>query len=135
MRLYTEVGRKIVLLMPNAGEDLFLKVATLNALSSVTTNWLIPVQLSWQTDSQVQQLISDWTQGTTTHPGYLWEHGVLTHKGCLVVGASIELRNNIIEAYHNSLVGGHSRIEKTTKRIQRTFYWRGLKRDVQKFIS
>ncbi|PSS36078.1 Endonuclease [Actinidia chinensis var. chinensis] len=69
------------------------------------------------------------------HPGFSWTQEVLTYKGSLVVGASAELRNQIISAYHNSTMGGHSGIDKTTRRIKRTFYWKGLKRDVQIFVS
>lgn len=72
---------------------------------------------------------------SSTHQGYAWDHGILTYKGCLVVGDSTDLRNQIMAAYHNSTVGGHSGIDKTTRRIKRTFYWKGLKRDVQHYIS
>ena len=51
------------------------------------------------------------------------------------MGASTELRMQIITDYHSSTMGGHSGIDKTTRRIKRTFYWENLKRDVQIFIS
>lgn len=38
-------------------------------------------------------------------------------------------------AYYSSSMGGHSGVDKTTRRIKRTFYWKGLKKDVQFFIS
>lgn len=52
-----------------------------------------------------------------------------------MVGDSTDLRNQIMANYHNSTVGEHSGIDKTTRRIKRTFYWKGLKRDVQHYIS
>lgn len=45
------------------------------------------------------------------------------------------LKQKILTAYHNSSVGGHSGIDKTTRRIKRTLYWKNLKNDVQQFIG
>lgn len=41
----------------------------------------------------------------------------------------------MIQEFHSTALGGHSGIEKTTKRLQRTFYWKGLQKDVAHFIS
>lgn len=116
-------------------EDLFLESATLHALTTVDTTWLPRAQLSWQTDSHLQKIISDLATAPNSHKGYSLDHGVLTYKGCLVVGNSTDLRTKLIEAYHASSVGGHSGMDKTTRRIKRTFYWKGLKKDVQCYVS
>lgn len=112
-----------------------MDTTTLNAISLIDTNWLASVQLSWQSDPQIQQLITGLTQDANSHVRFLWDQGVLTHKEHLVVGNSTDLKHKIIEEYHNSSVGGHSGIDKTSRRIKRTFYWKGLQKDVQQFIS
>ncbi|GFS46186.1 hypothetical protein Acr_00g0100660 [Actinidia rufa] len=89
-------------------EDLYVENATFHQLVSVDSTWLPKVQLSWQTDSDLQQLIARLTQDNNAHPGFLWTQGILTYKGSLVVGASTELKNQIITAYHSSAMGGHS---------------------------
>ncbi|KAF7149817.1 hypothetical protein RHSIM_Rhsim02G0207800 [Rhododendron simsii] len=90
---------------------------------------------SRQIDLALQQIIADLIIDTNSLTGYPWDPGVLTHKGCRVVGDLVGLRTNIIAEYHNTTVGGHSGIEKTTRRIKRTFYWKGLQKDVQRIVS
>lgn len=104
-------------------EDLLSESVTLHALSSIATNWLAMVR-------QSRQLIADLTKDENSHACFLWDNGVLTHKGCLVIGVLVDSRNKIIAKYQNIAVGGHSVIDKTTRRIKRTFYWKGLKKDV-----
>lgn len=116
-------------------DDVFLEPATIHAISSVSADWPVLVQQSWTLDNHIQQLIADLSTDATSHAGYIWEHGKLTYKGCLVVGASVDLRKRIIEEYHNSTVGGHSGIDKTVRRIKRTFYWKGIHKDVYKYVS
>lgn len=114
-------------------EDLF--PATANTLLVVDSSWLPTIKLSWQTDLALQQLITELVQDPNSHHGFSWANGILTYKGSLVVGNSQDLRKQLMAAYHNSSMGGHSGIDKTTRRIKRTFYWKGLKKDVQLFIS
>ncbi|XP_028051261.1 uncharacterized protein LOC114255919 [Camellia sinensis] len=80
-------------------------------------------------------VITDLILDHTYHMGYRWEQWILTCKGKLVVGNMPQLKIQIMEEFHCSAVGGHSGIDKTTKRIQRTLYWKGLKKDVLKLVS
>ncbi|KAF7138246.1 hypothetical protein RHSIM_Rhsim07G0137500 [Rhododendron simsii] len=50
--------------------------------------------------SQLQQLIADLIVNASSHIGFLWDHGVLTYKGSLVVGNSTDHRGKIIAEYH-----------------------------------
>eukprot|EP00794_Sanderia_malayensis_P021282 gene21282-23353_t len=44
-----------------------------------------------------------------------------------------DLRSQVIELAHNSLMGGHMGIRKTSDRVLSSFYWPGLKGDVTRF--
>ncbi|PNX89643.1 hypothetical protein L195_g045765 [Trifolium pratense] len=44
-------------------------------------------------------------------------------------------RLTILEEFHASLVGGHMGITKTLAHLQANFYWEGMNKDVQLFIS
>lgn len=46
-----------------------------------------------------------------------------------------EDKYKIIEEFHNSPLGGHQGISRTIKRIKQQHTWKGLKKDVQNFIS
>lgn len=108
-------------------------IATIHALSCVSTSWLEDVKLSWQTDGDVQQLILNMQQ-VKTQVGYAWEQGILTYHGRLVVGNS-PIRHQLIQEFHSSPMGGHSGISKTTKRLSKTFYLKKLQQDVALFIN
>jgi hypothetical protein len=45
------------------------------------------------------------------------------------------LRTKIIDALHNSIVGGHSGGQATYHRVRRLFWWKGMKADVVCFIK
>jgi len=40
----------------------------------------------------------------------------------------------VFNNFHESHIGGHSRTELTYRRIKEQFYWKGLQRDVKRFI-
>lgn len=111
-----------------------METATLNAFSSVATPWITTVQQSWQSDPNLQQLIADLKVDASLHIWFLWDHGVFTYKGSLVVENSTDHRAKIIVEYHSTSVGEHAGIDKTTRRI-REFYWKELQKDMHKFIS
>nr|GEW60503.1 gypsy/Ty3 retroelement polyprotein [Tanacetum cinerariifolium] len=46
----------------------------------------------------------------------------------LVVGNDEEVELKIIKQFHNSVIGGHSGVQVTLKRICAFFYWKGLRR-------
>ncbi|CAL5396342.1 unnamed protein product [Camellia sinensis] len=117
------------------GEDTTNNLATLHAITFVSTSWLAEIKQSWISDPMVQQVIADLILDHTSHRGYRWEQGILTYKGKLVVENTPQLKIQIMEEFHCSAIGGHSGIDKTTKRIQRILYWKGLKNDVSKLVS
>ena len=43
--------------------------------------------------------------------------------------------DTILNEYHSGIMGGHSGVLKTIKRVQRLFHWPNLKKDVQKFVA
>lgn len=104
--------------------------ATLQALSVLNYNWLAEVKLGWFNDPAIQALIQDLLSDPASHKHYVWHDQLLTYKGKVVVGDCSVLKKKILTAYYNSSVGGHSGIDKTTRRIKRTLYWKNLKNDV-----
>lgn len=50
------------------------------------------------------------------------------------MGDSNSIRTILLQDYHSSAFGGHSRIRATYQRIKRLFYWPGLKKKVENYI-
>ena len=59
---------------------------------------------------------------------------MLYRKGKLVVGSVVGLRQQLLQLFHDSAVGGHSGVRVTKKRLSSIVYWKGLTKDVRNYI-
>jgi hypothetical protein len=50
------------------------------------------------------------------------------------VGNNTAMQQQLIKAFHSSLLGGHSGIPATANRLQQFFAWPGLKKHVEQFV-
>ena len=66
-------------------------VGELQVITIVQTELFTRIQLTWTSDPQLVQLISQLQQGTKTSTHYTWTHGQLRRKGKLVVGNDMAL--------------------------------------------
>jgi hypothetical protein len=55
--------------------------------------------------------------------------------GKIWVGANSALQTKLINAFHNSAMGGHSGVLPTYHRLKRLFSWSGMKQSVEDFRS
>ena len=86
-------------------------------------------------DPKLQQLIQELDGSkSAVSSKYTWTGGILRKKGKLMVGSDAELRKRLIAVFHDDLMGGHSGVLATSKRLAGVVYWKGLKRDVRNFI-
>jgi len=59
----------------------------------------------------------------------------LRKNGRLVVGKIPTLRKEIIQLWHNSVIGGHSGIGHTYRRLAALFYWKVIKGDMEAYVK
>lgn len=86
-------------------------------------------------DEELRSIIQDLIQGREGPPGYTWEKGKLLYHGRLVISRNQQKRQELIQEFHDTLAGGHSGFLRTYKRLAATVYWRGMKKDVQEYVS
>ncbi|KAJ7960249.1 Ty3/gypsy retrotransposon protein [Quillaja saponaria] len=103
--------------------------------TTVQSELLQKIKQSWEQDEKLQKIIKELSVSVDSHRHYKWEQGVLKRKGKLVVGNDPTLKQEIIECYHGSPIGGHSGVVPTCKRIAVSMYWKGLKPDVKEFVK
>jgi hypothetical protein len=63
------------------------------------------------------------------------ENGLLLHRGKIYIPKDKQLCNNIIQRYHNSLAAGHPGRHKTLELVTRNYWWPGITKSVNKYIS
>ncbi|KAF7119456.1 hypothetical protein RHSIM_Rhsim13G0234900 [Rhododendron simsii] len=105
------------------------------ALSVVQTDWLNSLKLGWQTDPALKAIIEELSNDPTSNEGYNLSQGVLTYKGRLVVNSDAQLRAFIMQEIHATPLGGHSGTEKTYRRAKRSFYWKGMRKELFAFVA
>lgn len=86
-------------------------------------------------DMNIQEIIRQLTKDSTSHKHYSVVDSRLWYKRRLVIPKTSKFIPLILHEHHDGLLGGHSGVLKTVKRIQRVFHWEGLSRDVQRYVS
>ena len=104
-----------------------------SAILVAQPQWLSEVAASYETDSHAQQLIDKLVVDPATVQHFSFRDGLLRYKQRVWIGNNPELQTRIIAALHDSVVGGHSGIPVTYRRIKQLFAWTGLKSAVQEF--
>lgn len=61
--------------------------------------------------------------------------GILRHKGRVWLGNNKLAQQHVVQAMHNSAIGGHSGVQATYYRIRQIFTWPGMKNTVTDFIK
>jgi len=82
----------------------------------------------------LQELLPQLSVHPHNQNGYTLTNGVIHYKGRIVIGNDEQLKARIMQAMHDSTVGGHSGVQATYHRIRGFFYWLGLKREVVKYV-
>lgn len=104
---------------------------SLMAISKPQWDFLAAIRESHYNNSEVQRIIQAVRTGEALGP---WEYkdGILWFKSKLYLPPNSTLATPIIAMVHNSCHEGYQR---TLHRLSRDFYWPGMKRQVQEWVS
>ncbi|XP_075666464.1 uncharacterized protein LOC142636214 [Castanea sativa] len=83
---------------------------------------------------EVQAILQAFQLGKGVPKGYVVQNGLLLYKGKIFLGSCDALKATILQQVHDSSLGGHSGFLKTLHRVQRDFYWPGLRFDMKKHV-
>ena len=86
-------------------------------------------------DVKLQKTMQDLIINPMSHAGYTLRDQKLFYKEKLVLSKSSSRIPIILKEFHSSLVGGHSGIFRTYKRIADLVYWEGMKTDIKNFVA
>jgi hypothetical protein len=118
-----------------AADALSRKPCQIMAITAITPSWVESVEQSYVGDPHCQELLQKLTVQPASEPHYTLQAGVLRHKGRIYIGPDKNLQHQLMESLHASAIGGHSDMVASYQRIKRIFYWPGLKKDMQNFVS
>lgn len=106
-------------------------------LSIITTSEVDWVEL-WrdvEKDDELQLIKQQVITGTSGLAGYTVEQGRLLFKGKIVLPRRSKWVSILFSEFHEGVVGGHSRMQKTYQRLAREVYWKGMKGDIAKLVA
>ncbi|CAA7062547.1 unnamed protein product [Microthlaspi erraticum] len=86
-------------------------------------------------DVQIQDQLTRVLEGKEEKTEFTVSNGRLLKNGRLVIPRSSSHIPLILKEYHAGVIGGHSGVLKTMKRIQSLFYWRKMVKDIQTFVQ
>jgi hypothetical protein len=90
---------------------------------------------SYALDENSKSLLSKLSIEPTAVPHYTLQNGLLRYKNTIWVGANHELQLKLMQACHNSALGGHSGVQVTYMRMKQLFAWRGMKKAIHNFVQ
>jgi len=97
--------------------------------------YLVELAEQVEQDPLYKKIIQRYKAGILTDTGYEMRDGRFYMEGRLVILAGSKITRELMEQFHSSLVGGHEGVLKTFKRMSREVYWKGMKKDITKFIT
>ncbi|KAG8372812.1 hypothetical protein BUALT_Bualt12G0106000 [Buddleja alternifolia] len=100
-------GKKLIMKAITESAELQL-LSECNATTLVIPTWIQEVQNSYSTDSTLQIVVQDKLLNPSSHPDYSFASGILRLQGKICIGNDPNLKIKIIQALHNSSVGGYS---------------------------
>lgn len=110
----------------------------MKALNSTSTKverqWVEKIRSSYKEDERTHQLIAQALLTLGVESAFSVKDGILKYNGRIWIGSSNSIRLKIVEAIHNSSLGGHSGMQASYRKAKGLFYWMGMK-DLEEFIS
>jgi hypothetical protein len=105
------------------------------ALSTVRPAWIEIVTDGYANDPKAIQLLTELALKSPYDKGYSLHQGVIRYKGRVWLGSHTAAHQAVLQALHNSGLGGHSGSLVTYQKIKHLFHWPNMRRDIETFVQ
>jgi hypothetical protein len=105
--------------------------AKILAISTVVPVWMEQVNNTYEEDTQCLELLAKLSIDPNVVSNHSFNSGVLRFKGKLWTGNTGPLRQQLLDSFHKSALGGHSGERATCIRLQLVFYWPNMQQQVK----
>lgn len=106
----------------------------LYSVSQIQPVWLDQVVASYANDTSALDKIQKLVVDPASVPHYTLSAGILCYDNRILVGEDSATQRQIIAAFHDSPIGGHSGFPVTYRRLVSLFKWTGMKLAVKEFV-
>jgi hypothetical protein len=150
-RVATKIQQKAILKMMDLQYRVIYKQGTANqaadalsrcpqhvsicAISALYPEWLEKVKMGYQDDPKALQLLQELSEGDIALSGFSLKDGIIRLNSKIWLGANDLAQQHILQAVHQSGVGGHSGFLPTYHRLKQLFTWPHMKQTIKTFIK
>jgi hypothetical protein len=106
----------------------------LSLLSIPTPDWIEKLKEQYQKDEKLKSLLARWQSNNLNSSKYAFKDGLLFYKNILYLGSCQAIKEQVLAFVHSDPMAGHSGFERTMQRAKRDFFWKGMKKDLKRFI-
>jgi hypothetical protein len=97
--------------------------------------WLETVIEGYKKNPQAQKLLTELSLVKSNDKGYSLHDGVIRYKGRVWLGAHKEAHDAVLQALHNSGLGGHSGTLATYHKVKQLFAWPNMRQYIESFVK
>ncbi|WVZ54205.1 LOW QUALITY PROTEIN: hypothetical protein U9M48_005042 [Paspalum notatum var. saurae] len=105
------------------------------SLSSADPAWAVTIINGYDSDPQAQDIIARLAVPPDSVPHFSLSNGLLRYDKKVWLGSNVDVQLQVMQALHNSPMGGHSGFPVTYRHIKQLFAWRGMKSTVKSFVE
>lgn len=112
-----------------------LPAETLMGVTSCQPTWLEDIIASYNSNQQSERLLEQLVIRPNLKGRFSLVQGLVRFRGRIWLGGSTTMQQQIIAAFHDSLVRGHSGFPVTYKRVRKLFAWPKMKTHIRQYVS
>ncbi|GAA0164566.1 hypothetical protein LIER_20166 [Lithospermum erythrorhizon] len=105
------------------------------SISTVQPSWMHEVTSSYLQDKELQHILATIVINPAVFPLYDYKGGILRYKHKVVLGNDQDMKHKVIEALHDSTIGGYLGVVGAYQRIKALFYWKGMKKEIADYVT
>jgi hypothetical protein len=96
----------------------------------VIPDWLDEIRVEYAKDIESNSIINNLDQ----NPKFEWKNDILWYKNIIYLIPSSKFKMKVLRESHNSPTSGHVGFFKTYYNARKSFYWKGMNKDIQRFV-
>lgn len=104
-------------------------------MSECIPSWLHKLKDDYQDSEEDKQLLTELSIAGKNEKGFEQINGIIRFKGRVWVGSNALAQQHILQALHDSGIGGHLGVAATYSRVKALFAWPHLKDSVSNFVQ
>ena len=104
------------------------------AWSEAVGVWMNQVVELLQEDDNLVAIYKQCREGTMQGTEYIVKDGLLFWKDRMMIPENQALKQQIMQEFHASKIGGHEGVTKSVSRICKQFHWPKMQQDIRDFV-